>query len=116
MECTATIKKKYYLQATTWHKKKQVCFLSSNKVGASYGMTVHRREKGKNTVAEIAAPQAQQDYVKYFNAVDRNDCDSADYFTSIHTNHYYLRIFGWILDRVIHVMYVVVCYMAESGI
>jgi hypothetical protein len=67
-------------------------------------MTVNRREKGKNTSTEIAAPRAQQDYVKYFNAVDRNDHDSADYSTSICTNHYYLLIFGWILDRVIHAM------------
>ncbi len=116
MECMTSFNKKYYLQATTWRNKKQVCFLSSNKVGASYGMTVHRREKGKNTRTEIAAPQAQQDYVKYFNVVDHNDCDIADYTTSIHTNRYYLHIFGWVLDRVIHVMYVVVCYMAESGI
>jgi hypothetical protein len=90
--------------------------LSSNKVGASYGMMVHRREKGKNTRTEIAAPQALQDYVKYFNIVDHNDCDIADYTTSIRTNRYYLRIFGWVLDWIIHVMYVVVCYMAESGI
>jgi hypothetical protein len=77
---------------------------------------LQRREKRKNTSTEIAAPQAQQDYVKYFNVVDRNDCDIADYSTSIRTNRYYLCIFGWILDRVIHMMYVVVCYMAKSGI
>ncbi len=90
--------------------------MSSNKVGASFGSTVHRRERGKNTSTEIEAPRAQQDYVKYFNAVDHNDHDSADYLTSIRTNRYYLRIFGWILDRVLHVMYVVVSYLAHSGI
>jgi hypothetical protein len=116
LECTANQNKTYYLQATTWRDKTQVCFLSSNKVGASYGSTVHRRERGKNTSTEIEAPRAQQDYVKYFNAVDRNNCDSADYSTSIRTNRYYLRIFGWILDRVLHVMYVVVSYLAHSGI
>ncbi len=54
--------------------------------------------------------------MKYFNAVDRNNRDSADYLTFIHTNRYYLRIFYWILDRVNHVLYPVVCYLANSGI
>ena len=45
-----------------------------------------------------------------------NDPDSADYSTSICTIGYYLHIFGWILNWVIHVIYVVVCYMANSGI
>jgi hypothetical protein len=69
-----------------------------NKVGASYGTMVHGRGRGKSTSTEIAVPQAQQDYVKYFNAVDCNDCDSADYLTSICTTLYYLQNFGWILD------------------
>jgi hypothetical protein len=43
LECFARGNKQYYIQATTWHDKKQVTFLSSNKVGASYGQMVHRR-------------------------------------------------------------------------
>jgi hypothetical protein len=77
---------------------------------------VHRRERGSNVSRLIDAPQAQQDYMKYFNAVDCNDRDSADYLTFICTNHYYLHIFCWILDRVNRVLYVVVCYLANSGI
>ena len=77
---------------------------------------VHQRERGSNVSRLIDATRAQQDYMKYFNAVDRNDRDSADYLTSICTNRYYLRIFCWILDRVNHVLYVVVCYLANSGI
>jgi hypothetical protein len=77
---------------------------------------VHQRERGSNASRLINAPQAQQDYIKYFNAVDRNDRDSADYSTSIRTNRYYFRIFCWIFDRVNHVLYVVVCYLANSGI
>jgi hypothetical protein len=90
--------------------------LSSNKVGASYGHMVHWRERGSNASRLINSPQAQQDYIKYFNAVDRNDRDSADYSTSIRTNCYYLWIFCWILNRVNHVLYMVVCYLANSGI
>jgi hypothetical protein len=53
MECMTTFNIIYYLQATTWREKKQVCFLSSNKVGASYGMMVHRREKGNIQVLKL---------------------------------------------------------------
>ncbi len=52
--------------------------MSSNKVGANYGQMVHRREKDSNLSWLIDAPRTQQDYMKYFNAVDRNDWDSAD--------------------------------------
>jgi len=71
---------------------------------------VHRTERGSNVSRLIDAPQTQQDYMKYFNVVDVNDWDSADYSMSIHTHHYYL------LDRVNHVLYVVVCYLVNSGI
>jgi hypothetical protein len=54
--------------------------------------------------------------VRYFNAVDRNDRDSADYSTSVRTSRYYLRIFFWVLDRVVHSMYVIVCYLAAGNI
>lgn len=60
-----------------------------------YGQMVHRRERGSNVSRLINAPRTQQDYMKYFNAVDLNDWDSADYLTSIRTNRYYLRIFCW---------------------
>ncbi len=86
LECFVRGKKQYYIQATTWRDKKQVTFLSSNKVGASYGHMVHWRERGSNASWLIDAPQAQQDYIKYFNAVDCNDQDSADYSTSICIN------------------------------
>ena len=40
--------------------------------------------------------------------------DSADYSSTIRT--YYLRIFCWALDRVIHAVYVVVCFLIKSDI
>ena len=106
----------YYIQATTWKDKKQVCFLSSDSVGFSEGLTV-KRHTGKRAERDtIDAPLAQAKYVKYFNAVDRNDRDSADYSTTIRTNRYYLRIFCWALDRAIHCTYVVVCELAKLDI
>ena len=121
MVCEACVKLSvdrtpYYLQCTTWKDKKQVSFLSNNKVGRSDGMTVQRRIRGKRTRDTVAAPRAQADYVANYNAVDRNDRDSADYSTTIRTNRYYLRIFCWALDRVIHAAYVVVCFLIKSDI
>jgi hypothetical protein len=76
----------YYLQCTTWKDKKQVSFHSNNKVGRSDNLTVQRRVRGKRTRDTIVAPQAQADYVANYNAVDRNDRDSADYSTTVRTN------------------------------
>jgi hypothetical protein len=107
-----------YVQCTTWWKdKKQVSFLSTNNVGRSDNMTVQRRIRGKRTRDTISAPQAQADYVTNYNAVDRNDLDSANNSTTIHTNRYYLRIFCWaFLDRVIHMqcmlLFVVCCVLS----
>ena len=70
-----------------------------------------RHNKGDVLRAEFAGPKAQADYVENFNAVDKNDRDSADYSTTIRTNRYYLRIFCWCLDRVVHTTYVCVCYL-----
>jgi hypothetical protein len=89
--CVRTSGKELWIQATTWRDKKQVMFLSTNRVGASSGNTVSRRERGEGRRI-IDAPNAQQDYVTYFNGVDRTDRDSRDYSTSIRTNRYYLRI------------------------
>eukprot|EP00956_Cyclotella_meneghiniana_P002128 scaffold2418_cov58-Cyclotella_meneghiniana.AAC.2 len=101
--------KKYYIQA------KQVCFLSTNEVGFSDGMTVKRHTKKRERRDTIDAPRAQQDYSQFFNAVDRNDRDSSDYSTTIRTNRYYLRIFCWALDRIIHALYVIVCELSKRG-
>ena len=77
--------KQYYIQCTTWRDKKQVIFLSSNIVGYSDGMTVRCNSCGKRQRDEFPGPRAQRDYIRYFNAVDRNDRDSADWSTSFRT-------------------------------
>ncbi len=40
-------RKTHYIQCTTWRDKKQVMFLSNNRIGASRGLTVKRRIHGK---------------------------------------------------------------------
>ena len=108
--------KTYYVQATTWKDKKQVCFLSSSSIGFSDGLTVKRHTRKRAKRDTIPAPRAQAEYVKYFNAVDRNDRDSSDYSTTIRTNRYYLRVFTWSLDRIIHCAYVIACSLAKNNI
>ena len=109
-------RKEFCIQCTTWRDKKQVCFLSSNQVGFSEGLTVRRHVKGQQLRSVIAGPRAQRDYVTYFNAVDKSDRDSADWSTSIRTNRYYIRIFCWLLDRVVHTIYVVVVFCVRNGL
>ena len=50
------------------------------------------------------------EFVMYFNAVDINDHNSADYSVSIFTNRWYLRVFLWLVDRVVFSSYSIVCY------
>ena len=90
-----------YIQCTSWKDSKQVMFVSTNRVGCSSGIVVKRHVKGQKLRNELDGCMAQQDYIQYFNAVDRNDRDSADYSTTIRTNRYYLRIFCWALDRAV---------------
>ena len=58
----------------------------------------------------MSAQPIQPDYVKYLNDVDINDHDSADYSVPIRTNRWYLRVFVWLVDRVILSCYLTICY------
>ena len=80
----------FYAQHTTWKDCKQVSFLHTSEIGASQGHFVRRSGKGQLGRSQFKAPNAQKSYSKYFNAVDRNDRDSADYTTSLRTNRWYL--------------------------
>lgn len=104
----------YTIQATTWRDKKQVGFLHTHLVGPNGTSTTHRHVKGSRTPIEIACPPVQKDYAAHFNGVDRNDRDSADYPSTIKTNRWYIRIFFWCLDRVVHTLFVIVVTFARS--
>ena len=88
----------YYIQATSWRDKKQVCFVSTSGVGFSNGLSVRRHVRGKRERKIIDDVRAQIEYAKWYNAVDCNDRDSADYSTTIRTCRYYIRIMCWALD------------------
>jgi hypothetical protein len=98
--------RKFFIQCTTWKDKKQVMFLHTNTIGRTKDNHVRRHIRGQRDRNVIRAPLSQATYVEWFNAVDRNDRDSADYSTTIRTNRYYIRILCWALDRVLHACYV----------
>ena len=116
LELQTRLSKKYYLQCTTWKDKRQVVFLHSNGIGRTKDNYVRRHSKEKRTRDILTAPNAQKNYANNYNGVDRNDRDSADWSTTIRTTRYYLRIFCWALDRVVHTCYVVVCFLADASI
>jgi len=106
---------KYKIQCSTWRDKKQVMFIHTKCVGSSNGYTVQRHQKGSARRITIETPLVRNKYADHYNAVDKNDRDSTDYSTTIRTTRYYLRIFFWILDRVVYTCYVVVCSLANAN-
>jgi len=106
----------YFIQCTTWRDKKQVMFVHTKAVGRTETGSVLRHVKGSSKRVSLKAPNVQKIYANNFNAVDRNDRDSADYTCSIRTNRWYLRIFFWLLDRAIFSMFIVlVSYYQDTG-
>jgi len=93
-------------------------FLHSAFVGPSKGTNtaVRRHVKGQKQRVHLSAPIVQREYAKHFNAVDRNDRDSSDYTCSIRTARWYLRIFFWLLDRVVLSLFIIVCFLAQHNI
>jgi hypothetical protein len=98
--------------ANTWIDKKQLGFRLSGRIVDQKGNTTKRHVRGQRLQKDISCPQVQQDYAKYFNGVDCNDRDSADYTTSLKTNRWYMRYYFYLLDRVIHAMYSIVMDIA----
>lgn len=114
IEISSANNNRYFIQCTTWRDKKQVMFLHTKLVGPSIAHQVKRHVKGKRLRVDLSAPSIQKEYAKNFNAVDRNDSDSAHHTCSIRTNRWYLRIKLWLLDRVVFSCYILVCEMAKD--
>jgi hypothetical protein len=110
--------KTFYIQCSSWKDKKQVPFLHTTDIATSQNYTVRRSERGHSGQSILRAPrsQAQGSYALHFYAVDRNNCDAADCTVLIRTNCWYMRVFFWILDQVVHMLFVVVVYCAKAKI
>ena len=91
-------------------------FLHSNGIGIRKNDRVKQFVKGGQGQVEIDVQQCQIDYVDHFNAVGCNERDGSDFSTTIKMIRYYLRIFCWVLDRVVHTLCVIVVFLVVSGI
>ena len=67
-----------------------------------------------NSNHKLSAPAVQREYAQNFNAVDKNDRDSADYTCSVRTHRWYLRIIVWLLDRAVFATYIY-CVLSCQG-
>lgn len=103
----------YIVQATIWKDKKIVGWLHTIAVGSEV-VKARRRIKGHRYAVKFDAPLVQKKYSVGFNGVDLSDKDSAKYSTSLRTNRWYLRIFFFVIDRVVHSMYIIVCALASD--
>ena len=110
-------KKKGMLQVTTWKDRKQVMFVHTHLVeGNEAGDTTLRHVKGRKERLELECPPVVKDYSLNMNGVDKADRDGRDNSVTIRTNRWYLRIWFWVMERVVHCVYVVVRDIAQMGL
>jgi hypothetical protein len=102
-------------QATVWKDKKEIGLLHNHLVQPTGETSVLRYNKSTRTSEEVPAPEILNDYARHMGGVDHDDRDGADYSVSIKTERYYLRIFFWIENSVIHAMYIIVRELSEPG-
>ena len=108
---------KGFVQCTNWKDRKQVLLLHTHAVEPTMAQsTTNRRVKGQRAPTIIQCPPVIKEYSKNgYNAVDRDDCDSADYTVSIRTNRWYLRKWFWTIDRANRCTYLCVKHLVEDG-
>jgi hypothetical protein len=98
----------YTVQATVWKDKKLVGFLHNHLVKDTTDHTVRRWLKEKKMRQEISSHQVTTDYSFHMNGVNHKDRDTADWTVSLKSNRFYLRIFYWLFDGVLHAMYSII--------
>ena len=91
-------------------------FVHTNMVGSMDGETNLIQVKGKNNCAEIDCPQVAKNYTVNMNGFDKSDQDGHDNYVKIITNRWYLQIWLSKIERVVHCVYVVVCYVSNTGL
>jgi hypothetical protein len=102
-------------QATTWKDKKQIGVLHNHLVEPTGDFTVLRYNKATRKSEPVPAPRILHDYAHHMGGIDHIDRDTADYSVSLKSERFYLRIFYWILNAVIHCNYVIVTLVSKEG-
>jgi hypothetical protein len=62
----------------------------------------------------IASHAVVTDYSYHMNGVDHKDQDTVDWTVSLKSNRFYLRIFYWLFNGVLHTMYSVIKVVASN--
>jgi hypothetical protein len=104
----------YTVQATVWKDKKLVGFLHNHLVEDTDGHTVDRWSPTKKKRKSISSHEVTTDYSYNMSGVDQKDRDTADWTVSLKSNRFYLRIFYWLFDGVLHAMYSIVKFVARD--
>jgi hypothetical protein len=104
----------FTVQATSWKDRKQVGFLHNNLVQPTKDYFVKRYVKSQQKRQKISSHEIVSDYSKYMSGVDHKDRDTADWTVSLKSNRWYLRIFYWLIDGVLHAAYRIVVSVAKD--
>jgi hypothetical protein len=92
-----------------------VGFLHNNLVQPTKDYFVKRYVKNKARRVSISSHKIVSDYSKHMNGVDHKDRDTADWTVSLKSNRWYLRIFYWLVDGILHAAYRIVLALATDN-
>jgi hypothetical protein len=102
-------RKLYTVQAAVWKDKKLVGFLHNHLVeDTTEGHTIDRWSPRKKKRQPISSHGVTTDYSYHMNGVDHKDRGTADWTVSLKSNRFYLRIYYWLFDGVLHAMYTII--------
>ena len=104
---------KYVVQATMWKDRKMVGWLHTVAVNSGK-VEAKRRSKRRKFRQTFDAPNIQSEYAKGYRGVDISDQDGSFWSISLRTCRWYLRLFFWMVEKDIHGIYVVVCYIVTE--
>jgi len=104
----------YTVQATIWKDKKLVGFLHNHLVEPEVDSNVLRYSPRKKRKKKIQSHNISKDYSMHMNGVDTKDRDTADWSVSLKSFRYYMRLFYWLFDGVLHAMYTLIKLSAND--
>jgi hypothetical protein len=78
------------------------------------GHTVEQWLPRKKKRKYISSHGVTMDYSYHMHGVDHKDRDTADCTVSLKSNRYYLQIFYWLFDGILHSMYSIIKVVASN--
>jgi hypothetical protein len=76
--------------------------------------TVKRWSPADKKRLDVSTPAVTAEYAAHYSGVDHKDRDTADWTVSVRGTRFYMRIFFWVLDGVVHAMYCIIKYVAQD--